>query len=244
MFNKKVILLIFLIFLSLSAVSANSTDDSVSTSLVDNGNLTVESDDNIVHSESGEGNFKELTGLIENVSQNGTLELTKDYKHDSGDCDGIEISKSITISGNGHIINGSDASGIFKISNSNIILKDIIFSNAFSGDCGGAINLNNVNCEIINCSFINNQANNAGGAIYSSNSNINIANCTFTNNMGYGLFVQGGAIYATYNSTVNAVNTKFYRNNADCGGAIFTFNFTDLNINYCDFLENIAKKQN
>ena len=240
MFNKKVILLIFLIFLSLSAVSANSTDDSVSTSLVDNGNLTVESDDNIVHSESGEGNFKELTGLIENVSQNGTLELTKDYKHDSGDCDGIEISKSITISGNGHIINGSDASGIFKISNSNIILKDIIFSNAFSGDCGGAINLNNVNCEIINCSFINNQANNAGGAIYSSNSNINIANCTFTNNMGYGLFVQGGAIYATYNSTVNAVNTKFYRNNADCGGAIFTFNFTDLNINYCDFFENIA----
>ena len=125
MFNKKVILLIFLIFLSLSAVSANSTDDSVSTSLVDNGNLTVESDDNIVHSESGEGNFKELTGLIENVSQNGTLELTKDYKHDSGDCDGIKISKSITISGNGHIINGSDASGIFKISNSNIILHHI-----------------------------------------------------------------------------------------------------------------------
>ena len=240
LFNKKVILLIFLIFLSLSAVSANSTDDSVSTSPVDNDNLTADSAENTVHSESSEGNFKELTGLIEDVSQNGTLELNKDYKHDSGDSDGIEITKSITISGNGHIINGSDASGIFKISNSNIILKDIIFSNAFSGDCGAAINLNNVNCEIINCSFINNQANNAGGAIYLSNSNINITNCTFSNNMGYGLFVQGGAIYATYNSAVNAANTKFYHNNADCGGAIFAFNFTDLNINHCDFFENIA----
>ena len=95
--------------------------------------MTADIDKNIVYSESSEGNFKELTGLIEDVSQNGTLELTKHYKHDSGDSDGIEITKSITISGNGHIINGSDASGIFKISNSNIILKDIIFSNAFSG---------------------------------------------------------------------------------------------------------------
>ena len=234
MFNKKVILLIFLIFLSLSAVSANSADDSFSAGLVG-------SDDNTVHSQSNEGNFKELTCLIGNVSQNGTLELTKDYKHDLGDSDGIEISKSITISGNGHIINASDASGIFKVSNSNVILKDIIFSNALSGDCGGAIYLNNANCEIINCSFINNQANNSGGAIYASNSNIDIVNSTFSNNMGYGLFVQGGAIYATYKSSINAVNTLFYHNNADCGGAIFAFNFTDLNINYCDFSENIAK---
>ena len=132
MFNKKVILLIFLIFLSLSAVSANSADDSFSAGLAG-------SDDNTVHSQSNEGNFKELTGLIGNVSQNGTLELTKDYKHDLGDSDGIEISKSITISGNGHIINASDASGIFKVSNSNVILKDIIFSNALSGDCGRAV---------------------------------------------------------------------------------------------------------
>ena len=51
MFNKKVILLIFLIFLSLSAVSANSTDDSVSTSPVDNDNLTADSDENNVDNE-------------------------------------------------------------------------------------------------------------------------------------------------------------------------------------------------
>ena len=112
------------------------------------------------------------------------MELTKDYKHYSGDSEGIELNKSITILGNGHIIDGSDESGIFKISNSNIILNDIIFSNAFAGDSGSVINLNNANCEIINCSFINNHVNNSGGAIYSSNSNIKITNCIFSNNNG------------------------------------------------------------
>ena len=63
LFNKKVILLIFLIFLSLSAVSANSTDDSLSIGLVDN-------DNSVVVSQSDEGNFTQLSGLIDDVSQN------------------------------------------------------------------------------------------------------------------------------------------------------------------------------
>ena len=229
MFNKKIIIFMFLIFLSLSAVSANNLTDDVSDDLADD-NVLVESE---------EGNFTELSDSINSVPQNGTLELSKDYKHDSGDSDGIEITKSITISGNGHMINGSDVSRIFKISDSNIVLKDIIFSNAFTGDSGSVLNLKNVNAEIINCTFINNQATNSGGAVYLSASSVNITNCSFVYNDGCGLFVEGGAIYAVSGSHVNAVESLFYGNNADAGGAIRCYNAI-LNVDNCEFVDNVA----
>ena len=61
MLNKKVIFLLFLIFLSVSAVNA-AADDVNST----------DADNKIVLSESDSGNFTELSGLIKD-NQNGTL---------------------------------------------------------------------------------------------------------------------------------------------------------------------------
>ena len=60
-----------------------------------------------------------------------------------------------------------------------------------------------------------------------------------TYNGGYGLYVEGGAVYATSASNITVTGSKFYNNTADSGGAVFCFNAV-LNTYECDFTDNIA----
>ena len=151
------------------------------------------------------GTFDELSNLI---SQSSTvLDLQKDYKYFSGSTEGITISKSITINGNGHYINGGNVSRAFKITASNVVLKNIIFK-----DCeyqvgslveGGAIYWSGSYGTITNCSFTHCVAGKSdssithyGGAVYWKGSNGKISNCIFTNCKAYSSFYIGE--YSTY----------------------------------------------
>ena len=201
----------------MSAVSAN-----------DNSTADIVSAEDLVDVNSNQGNFTELSNLINNAVVNETLTLDKDYKYDS-DCPvgGIEINKSLTVDGRGHAIDGAGNSGIFKIY-SDIVLKNLVFMNANAPASGGALYLEKSNAQIINCTFQFNHAKDMGGALYSKSSKINVSDCTFANNTCQELYTEGGAIYAV-SSNANIANSKFCDNYADAGGAINILN-TVLNL--------------
>ena len=62
----------------------------------------------VVDLNSDKGNFDELKSKINVLHDGDTLNLTKDYCYVSGSTDGIFISNSVTIDGNGHIIDANN----------------------------------------------------------------------------------------------------------------------------------------
>ena len=164
--------------------------------------------------------FSSLNDTI-NGNNDSDVYLDSDYKFenasDSNFINGIIINRSVTIHGNGFTIDGNNTSRMFLISTSNIIFKNITFTNGMASKSGGVIYGTST---VINCTFIGNHAN-YGGAIAGSDA----INCTFINNSAV---LYGGAIVGG-----NAENCIFYNNSANWkGGAISqgsaincTFNF-------------------
>ncbi|WP_407381791.1 hypothetical protein [Methanobrevibacter sp.] len=181
------------------------------------------------------GTFSQLEEKISNAQNASIVELDKDYIYD-GETNGygINITKDITINGNGHKIDANHASRIFYIDCADVVLNNIVFVNALTSDGGGAVysnyyddSFNNTrNLEITNCSFINNSAN-VGGAIYCSFVDLKVNNSTFINNSAsqpgevYILdsHTHGGAIYLI-DSDAFIDNSIFLNNSADNGAAI------------------------
>ena len=110
--------------------------------------------------------FDDLSLLINNTPEGGTLLLDDDYRFVNGSNNGIVISKSITIDGNGHTLDGNKLSRIFFISADNVTLKNINFIN---GDAVGRY-------------FTDNHG---GGAIYWNGTGGYVENCSFTDNRRY-----------------------------------------------------------
>lgn len=170
------------------------------------------------------GTFNDLQVKIDAASE-GTVNLANNYTYDeSFSKNGINITKAITINGNGFTINGLDKARIFNINASeNIVLNNITFINGKS-DLGGAIIFNNdISSSVIdNCKFINNSATTNGGAIYAKSTFINntIKNTEFISNTAT---KNGGAVYINKNASESTFeNLTFSYNqgkNAD-GGAI------------------------
>ena len=126
---------------------------------------------------NGEGNIFIL-------DQDYEFDLTKDSDY----IDGIEITKFITIDGQGHFIDAKGQARIFKVDGLNTLtLKNIIFKNGFSSANGGAVLADVVKIEIINCTFDSNKAQGEGDAIYimdiTGTENI-LDKSTFINNKG------------------------------------------------------------
>ncbi|SFL58071.1 hypothetical protein SAMN02910297_01255 [Methanobrevibacter olleyae] len=140
--NKIVIAFLFLMFLSISAVSAqeNTTseiglDENMATidveeTVEDTLNLGT-SDDSVIASESGEedevnavmnednlkgsiSTFTDLQNLIDNTGVNNTLTLDKDYSYSDGDSE-IVITQSIIIDGKNHVLDGKLSTRILYI---------------------------------------------------------------------------------------------------------------------------------
>lgn len=255
--NKILIVLLLLIFTigAVSATDENMTSDSLTVNEEENMESINQTDEYLV--ETQEGTFTELAKLIENVEPINppkTLELDKDYVNTGFEKE-ITIKTSMTIDGKGHTINANNTSRIFKIESSEIILKNIIFTNGNS-DYGGAIDLNthhgysNYNCNFDNCSFINCSAKYGGGAVsYRDSEDCVINNCTFINCHA----PESGAIYFSRsgwlsdgaghgglgsNCRNNIIrNSNFINCSASDGGA---FCFYDLNssgtISNCNFI--------
>ena len=172
--NFKITFLITCLFICMFAIASvcasdvNDTDmvsEDISGTLADNLKISEET---VSQSPDG-GTFTDLQIKINGAGEEGTVNLTNDYKYDDGfSSDGINIPRSITINGNGFKIDGLGLSRIFTIdASSKIILNDITFVNGKS-TFGSAINFNNdiSECIINNCKFIDNNATQNGGALY------------------------------------------------------------------------------
>ena len=176
---KRYLLFLFILLtitLSVSSISAGDADnatletdiDDVAISVNDiTSDVNLSSDDEDVNTDSI-GSFDDLSYEINNTSEGAILVLDKDYEFVNGSYYGILISKSITIDGDGHTLNGNKISRIFNITADNVTIKNVNFIN---GNAYGRYFSNNV----------------GGGAIHWSGNNGYLLNCSFENNTGSGI---------------------------------------------------------
>ena len=137
---KKVIIITFLLLaiFTLSAVSANENLTATGEGILQenpsqeielsndgvNGDIISSSEGEII-SEKDDGTFTALQNKINNASDGSTIILENDYAYDKGfKTSGINISKPLTIDGNGHTIDAKESSRIFKCFDNKIILND------------------------------------------------------------------------------------------------------------------------
>ena len=171
--NNKMILIfsLLLLFFVIGTVSAADNGSNCDNG-VDADVLTVSSaveDEIVLADESVSDNFTSLNNIINDASENSTIELTKNYvfnnESDSELADGINISKNLIIDGKGFTIDGNNTARIFfLIGNLNITFTNITFVNAGNN----AIFVNNDTegfMEVTDSLFINNHALDSGGAI-------------------------------------------------------------------------------
>lgn len=113
------------------------------------------------------GSFDDLSIKVNKTPEGGVLVLDKDYEYINGTNKGALISKSITIDGAGHTLNGNKLSRMFNVTSDNVTIKNINFinGNAFGRYYGIA----------------------GGGAIYWYGSNGLVEMCNFTDNAGRGI---------------------------------------------------------
>ncbi len=180
--------------------------------------------------------FIDLNSLIKG-SNDSDIYLLDNYLNLGDFPHGIEINRSVTIHGNGFIIDADGKSQIFRITNGNVTFKDIIFTNGKSSNYGGAIE---GSCTLVNCIFIGNSAD-RGGAVCFKDWGVAV-NCTFVNNFAYDY---GGAIYITTSGPTSGhlsiVNCSFINNRADeYGGAIRNWGNELFNLDNSLFVNNSA----
>ena len=238
MLNKKFMLMaIFIVSLfAISAVSAselNTTDEMVISHDLNDGLISEDSrgiasisDEDLINA-GDKGTFTDLQNMINNASVGSTISLEKDYFYDDGfDTEGIHTYCPLVIEGNGHTIDALGKSRIFDISDSDIVLNNIIFCNGYSDSNGGALLFTSEDVIVVYY----------GGYAFGDGSP-SINNCTFVNNVAEG---EGGAIYdcmfdEEYRSQL--VDCHFVNNSAKDGGIISTCAFI---ISKCTFKDNFG----
>lgn len=180
------------------------------------------------------GRFAALNKLIKN---NINIVLKKDYVYfnETDFKNGILISKSITIDGRGHTIDGAGTARIFNVTADNVILKNINFKGSFSSHGNGAIYSNCNNLTVLNCTFRSNFGY-FGACISLNESSVSIINCSFADNYGI-----EGSIYCA-NSSPRIVNCTFTNNSAILYGPAVTSYASRVSISKSFFSNNIAYK--
>lgn len=234
-------MILFLIFVSLTTVSAVNDDNQTKIELNENNtNIEIES------STSNTKTFTDLQNQFWAAQDGGTITLDSDYVYNddfrNGRVMGIGVDRSsITVDGNGHAIDGNSKSRILFIDEkySNLILKNINFINGYNKDGSGAIFCKGENLTILNCTFENNDGGSlVGGAvsIFGGN-NPTIENCTFKNNIAS----QSGGALRVEGDNQKIIGNTFINNRADekLGGAISSLG-NDAFISENNFINNFA----
>ncbi len=189
--------------------------------------------------DSSDNSFNALQDIINDAEDKSTVILDRDYfyneKFDDGEY-GVNINKTVTIDGKGHVINGLSEGAGFYISAGNVILNNIIFNDTFSSN-GGAIYIAARNVTLNNCSFINSKASQNGGGIYSL-FDISINGCEFINNTAK----MGGGLYLINTYTTSIRNTLFSNNFAGKhGSAAYAEGIGTFVISSTNFTDNAAR---
>ena len=175
--------------------------------------------------------FADLDSAIHQTSDGETINITDNHKFtentDHNLDSGINITKNITINGNGKYIDGSNsARALFIDSYCNVIINNLVFKNGYSNASGGAIFLNDhSNLTLIDCIFQDNTVYNSdGGAINTRTStNLNVYGCTFENNRA-----------------IRQSDLEWSKFKAGMGGAICLRIDSNLRINNSIFKKNVA----
>jgi predicted outer membrane repeat protein len=163
----------------------------------------------------------------------------------------IEISpgKNLTIDGAGAVnltISGNNTSRILFVNSNrdfatNVSVKNLTFTNAYTADQGGAIlGENKANITVENVKFTNNRADKGGGAIFSRwENNLTVINSQFNNNLAtQGNDERGaGAIAFVSPGSFIVRNSTFTNNQGINGGAINSLN-GKLTIENSKFINN------
>ena len=144
---KKFLIFICLMMVILTVASVNASDVNdtvVASDDTQTENISVSDNENILTDQPNT-----MTQLQKGLDSAGSAyELSSDYSYnsetDSALIDGIKITKSITINGNGHKVDGGGKMRIFQVTNNaTVTFNNIIFVNGVTAQNGGAI-LNNV----------------------------------------------------------------------------------------------------
>ena len=227
----------------IASESQNSDVVSQATVEVDNDNQKIEnnlisSSSEDILSEKDNGTFTALQDKISNATEGATIELEKDYANDGVLSDGILISKSITINGNGYTIDAQHKSRIFNVTANNVVLNDIKFING-NATLGGAIFCEGDNVTIWNSTFINNAAD-WGGANYFKNTISHlIITGDFINNVAQ---ISGGANYFNDDVAQVSISGDFSDNVVANGSGAANYFFKSVTDVYIvgNYFRNIA----
>ena len=261
--TKLLIIALLLLFVSIGAVCAQenvTADNIVGTDNIDDVDDAVDVETpKLGQEQTGEvlsddsvGNFTELSGLISQSTSGSTINLTKDYKRlpNEGYSYGITIGKQLTINGNGHTIDASNGARIFSVYGSNVVLKNITFTNAYNSNSLGTgagifVSDDSGNFKVINSTFKNLVASGAS-ALDIRSIKSEVIDCRFIDNVA---FKQYAAAIFLYGNNGKIINTTFTHNVANTtssqmyndGGAIYIFG-NYATIDGCNFTDNIQLK--
>ena len=227
-------------------IASESQDSAVvsqATVEVDNDNQKIEnnlisSSSEDILSEKDNGTFTALQDKIRNAAEGATIELENDYANDGVLSDGILISKSITINGNGYTIDAQHKSRIFNVTANSVVLNDIKFING-NATLGGAIFCEGDNVTIWNSTFINNAADWGGANYFKKKISHLIIAGDFINNVAQ---ISGGANYFNDNVVNVSISGDFSDNVAANGSGAANYFFKSVTDVYMvgDYLRNIA----
>lgn len=178
-------------------IDESAGDGEIALNDSNDGNLQASASDDDVLAASGAKSFTDLNALI-NGNSNSVINLYSNYTYnsstDSRFINGINITRTLTINGNGYTISGNSHNAkAFNVFANNTLFKNINFLNLGRSSSNSAMGNGSAVCS------------------NSTSQNTTVANCTFFNCWGY----WGGALYQ-----VNAYDSNFTSNIANCGGAI------------------------
>ena len=146
---------------------------------------------------AGEDSFTSLQNTINSADPEDTITLGSDYTYDEGfSTNGVSITKSLTIDGNGHTIDTDSQSRAFTIAADNVVLKNLQIIG--SGNAG-AVTITGSNAVIDNVTFNTSHSTGNGGAVYSTGAYTSIYHSTFIACVS----ANGGALYLGDSSTVS-----------------------------------------
>ena len=232
--KKKLVFALFLftcLFLTMSFASANNITD------IDDSN---NNETNVENHQTK--SFTDLNKKINDLNQTEIIlednyvnqkryDDYKGYYYPSGDLivvitRGIFINRSVSIDGQGHVIDANNLSEIFYLNANNITLKNIKFNNSNSHNGGVICNASDI--TFINCTFMNCFSGiTASSVINAYAPNLDIINCTFINNTG-GL--TGGSVI--HMNTGRIINSTFIDNYlAMDNGEFAAIYYTDYTLN-------------
>lgn len=234
----KIFFMIIVLFFSIGIVSAAEDGGDI---------LANDSSDDYSFNEN---NFTEIQQAIDNANESETIYLNRSYcptTVEMNDFMVVNITKSVNLVGveNYTVFDAGSGAGMFEISNSNVLLKNIHFYNTG----GSAVSIINSNVTFENCLFSDNYGP-AGCAIKIVNNEIDIQtdiiNCNFVSNVADGDDISaGGAIFIAsegFKAVTNLVHCQFINNSAAYGGAIYAASdnavTSYMNIFTCDFVQN------